>query len=237
MIRAKRVFATIRPVPTDSTLRIPDDQLPALTMLAAFSEAKFRALADALATAPMKPRSEELAAAVVPTAAGLSKHEVQNAVEVLSSLAVVRFMAEVELDQFVDDVIGAMETQDEKFAAHRDVLQARLTEVLASPSISAPAKARSILIDHANYLCRARIFSDVRPVFGSDVDQTPTTAMITHTLKLSYHQGTGPLKDFFVALERNDLDELSRLIERAKAKEKSLHVTLAAAGIEPLRTD
>jgi hypothetical protein len=220
-------------VPTDASLRIPDDQLPDLIMLARLEEPKFRALADALAAAPLKLRSHEL----LPTATGLSKREVYAAVEVLSNLSVVRFMADVDLEEFVDDVMDAMEAQKADFGSDRERLEARLTEALSYPSVTAPAKARSILIDHANYLCRARIFSDIRPVFSSDVDQTPTTAIVTHTLKLSYHQGTGPTKDFFVVLDGNDLDELSRLIERAKAKEKTLHVTLAAAGIEPLRTD
>lgn len=237
MSSADQDFATIRPVPTDAILRIPDDQLPALAMVARFHDPQFRALADALAAAPMKLRDEELAAAILPVVQGLSKQEIYDAVEVLSSLAVVMFMAEVDLDEFVDDVVEAMERQQKDIAAHGERLGARLREVLGCSSISAPAKARSILIDHANYLCRARIFSDVRPVFGADVNQTPTTAMVTHTLKLSYHHGTGSLKDFFVVLDRNDLDELSRLIERAKAKEKSLHVTLAAAGIEPLGTE
>lgn len=185
----------------------------------------------------MKLRTEEVTEAVLKLAQGYPRREVEQAVDVLSSLSVVRLMADVDVEVFVNDVIDAMEAQEEGFTANREEFGARLSEVLSYPSVVAPAKARSILIDHANYLCRARILSDIRPVFGSDVEQTPTTAVVTHTLKLSYHRGTGTLRDFFVVLDRNDLDELSRLIERAKAKEKTLHVTLAAAGIEPLLTD
>lgn len=230
-------FATIPSVPTDAILRIPEDELPGLLALARFDEQKFKALAAALAAAPMKLRIEEVTEAVLKLAQDLPRREVEQVVDVLSSLSVVRLMADVDVEVFVNDVIDAIEAQVEGFAANREEFEARLTEVFSYPSVLAPAKARSILFDHTNYLCRARIFSDIRPVFGSDVEQTPTTAMVTHTLKLSYHRGTGQIKDCFVVLDRKDLDELSRLIERAKAKEKTLHVTLAAAGIEPLLTD
>lgn len=223
---------------SDAVLRIPEEQLPQLEMLAKLPEASFGELAGAFAAAPMKFRTEELTAALRPTGKLLTSSEIDQAVEVVRDLSLVRAVAEVEIDEFVDDLRDAITfaLSDRLSEPERSLLTTRMRELLSQPAVSAPAKARSLLIDHANYLCKARVFTDVRPVFGSDVEQTPTTALVVHTLKISYHQGAA-IRDFFVVLDRKDLDELSALLERAKAKEKTLHVTLQAAGLEPLLTE
>ena len=210
---------------------------PILT-LASLSEPAFAELHTALATAPMRFRSAELAKAVSPTGSHLAKSDAEVIVEALREMAMIRATAEVELEEFVEDVIvGMVVRAGDKFGeSEQGALRERLQRLLALQSVVAPAKARSLLIDYANYLCRARIFTDIRPVFGSDVGQTPDTALVVHTLKLSYQQGSS-LTDFFVVLDRSDLELLSELIDRAKRKENSLHAMLGAAGLEPLSTD
>ena len=219
---------------SDLVLQIPEEQQPRLLWLARADVGAYEELADALSHAPMRFRTGDLIGSMPP----LSQPELRNAVESLRELAMVRAGAEVELDEFVDDVVGGMAGAlgDRFTESDRVSLGERLRKLLGYESIAAPAKARSLLVDHANYLCRARILTDVRPVFGPDVEQTPATALVVHTLKLSYHQGSS-LHDFFVVLDRRDLDELSELIERAKNKENSLHAMLGAAGLDPLQTN
>lgn len=232
-------FASIRLVSPDYFLTIPEDEQPRLLRLATLEDAAFDELMDALSAAPLKFRTNELVQAVTPLAGKhLSPEDAKAAVETLREMAMFRAMAEVDLDEFVKDVLGGMQAAlSEKFTdGARVKLAERLSKLLSLQSISAPSKARSLLIDHAQYLCRARIFTDVRPVFGSDVEQTPATALVVHTLKLSYHQGSS-VRDFFVVLDRRDLDELSDLLDRAKRKENSLQAMLGSAGIEPLQTN
>jgi hypothetical protein len=228
-----------RLVASEAVLRIPEEQHPHLLMLAGLAEPAFRALVEAVANAPMKFRAEQLVATIRPSADLLSKVQIEQAIMLVRDLAFVRAMAEVELPEFVSDVNDALTVAlaEQLGDVDRARLSKRLEELLQQPSILSPAKARSLLTDHANTLCRARIFSDIRPVFGADVSQNPSTAFVVHTLKLSYHQGAEAIKDFFVVLDRNDLDILSELLERAKAKEKTLHVTMQAAGLDPLLTD
>lgn len=192
-----------------------------------------------LGRSPLKFRSAELIASIAPDGLQhLSAEEVRGAVETLLELAMVRATADVETPEFVDDVVRGMQVAvGEAFTeSDRARLTERLPRLLEVQSIAAPSKARSLLVDHAHYMCRARIFTDVRPVFGPDVQQSPTTAFVVHTLKLSYHQGSS-VRDFFVVLDRRDLDELSDLLERAKRKEGSLQAMLGAAGVDPLQTD
>lgn len=46
-----------------------------------------------------------------------------------------------------------------------------------------------------------------------------------HTLKLGYHEGRGH-REFHVVLDSRDLDELSKVIMRAQAKDKALRDAL-----------
>jgi hypothetical protein len=223
-------------VSTPPKLRVPKAQLPHLVTLSRMDAASFKQLAAALANAPLKFRTAELAKAVAATATADSAKQTRLIVHVLRELALVRALHEVDREEFAHDVVeGVVSRQEDFTTADRDRLSRRLAELIGLPSIDAPAKAHSLLVDHANYMCRARIFTDVRPVFGSDVDQTPMTAMVVHTLKVSFHQGSS-VRDFFVVLDGGDLELLSDLIERAKGKEKTLHATIAAAGVEPLTT-
>jgi hypothetical protein len=55
-------------------------------------------------------------------------------------------------------------------------------------------------------------------------------ALITHTLKISYHQGN-TLKDIFLAVDSGGLNTLEELIAQARAESKRLQPLLDAAKI------
>ena len=61
----------------------------------------------------------------------------------------------------------------------------------------------------------------MRPVFSNDIAAPPRSAVITHTLKFSYHEGVVH-NDFFVILDGEDLEALRVVIERAQEKSATL---------------
>jgi hypothetical protein len=71
--------------------------------------------------------------------------------------------------------------------------------------------------EHEHALCNARIFTDARPVYGEDPTTLPSAAVITHMLKLVYHEGS-KLEEIHVALDTADLLKLRSLIDRAQSK-------------------
>jgi hypothetical protein len=80
--------------------------------------------------------------------------------------------------------------------------------------------------------CDARILTDLRPIFGGEVD-APKAMIIVHTLKLSYHDAaTGKHEELFVAIDDEDIEKLKRILERAERKAKSLVSRLQLAGIK-----
>jgi hypothetical protein len=217
-------------------LRIPSKHRDALLALARLSDASASELTAVLEKAAPKLRTYAFAAFVADKVASIPGAESKGIVAALIEMALVRATTEVPMEMFVQDVNEALsDNAKEKLSdEEQDTLRKRLAVLLSIPSVALPAKGRSLLIDHAHYMCEARIFTDVRPVFGSDVKQSPATALIVHTLKMTYHRGRAETQDFFVVLDSNNLDELSELIERARAKEKSLQAVLASAGLEPL---
>ena len=75
--------------------------------------------------------------------------------------------------------------------------------------------------------------TDMRPVFGSD--EKPAGAVVVHTLKLTYHEGPKrSLREFFVAMNRDDLDELREVLDRALRKQSELSHVLAQCGLPDL---
>jgi len=78
-----------------------------------------------------------------------------------------------------------------------------------------------VLTVHACAYASSRILSDVRPVFGDDVDSAPLGAVLVHMLSIHY-LNLDELNTFVVALDEKDVEELLEVLQRAKRKSKTL---------------
>jgi len=70
----------------------------------------------------------------------------------------------------------------------------------------------------------------LRPVFGEGIAEGPDAFIVTHTLKLHYWEA-GKHKDFFVALDRNDVRSLKEIAERAEKKSARLTEIIDLTGV------
>jgi hypothetical protein len=70
-------------------------------------------------------------------------------------------------------------------------------------------------------------------VFDSKPTSRPVGAVVTHTLKLGYHE-TGEHKEFNVILDCIDLNFLREIIDRAQAKDRTLRGLLKEAHLADL---
>jgi hypothetical protein len=156
--------------------------------------------------------------------------------EALLALYALRDSMGLQVSDFADAVCDAMDTSDfEELwfvdAEERAAFKARLVLLLGVQSLDLAARATDLLYEHERTLHgSARVLSDIRPIFGPDPGGQPRGAVIVHTLKISYHEG-GRIKEFFVALDSVQVDELVGALMRASAKEESLKSMLAAAGV------
>ena len=92
------------------------------------------------------------------------------------------------------------------------------------------------MTEHAHVFCNARILSDIRPVFAESADSA-SAAVVIHNLQIGFHEGgTGPHKEFYVALDTGDLRKLKELIVRAEKKDIALQTMLKSSNVPYLDT-
>lgn len=163
--------------------------------------------------------------------------DLDEIVESMWSLEYVRASSDVDMDQFLGDLYEAVVR--EKVAPttmDRAELEARVRPLLEAPSVSTPSKARSLLMEGRTY-CRARVLTDIRPVFESDdVGSGPRAALIVHNLRISYHEGRS-LRDFTVLLDSGDVDALIDALMRARSKQEKLEGLLEKTKVPYLDVD
>lgn len=87
-----------------------------------------------------------------------------------------------------------------------------------------------MLLEQGQAFCGARILTDIRPLFAPDLKAAPTAALVVHTLRISYHQGS-ELKQFYVAMDSEDIQALKNTLDRAESKAENLHAVLDTAKI------
>jgi len=152
---------------------------------------------------------------------------VKDIVDALATLYEVKSQREMSVEQFVDDVCDAMEALDSDQQlphAERADFAGKLLTLLNAEAFAVVAKAHDLATEDERTFCHARILTDLRPVFGPNVEDGPRAMVVMHTLKLDYHK-QGSRKDheeFYIALDAEDLDTLRRIIDRAEVKAKTL---------------
>jgi hypothetical protein len=209
-----------------AALTVPKEYQSALANLMIADEPAFAELLEAIKGARLSFTSEALAASVTSKIKNLSPEHVESIIELLTGLHFVRSGAGVSLDQFVDDLLEGAQEGDlrEAVAKSQDKARQRLTALLSEKTIGFAAKARETERNYERSYCNAEMLTDIRPIFDNG-DGSPIAAVLTHTLKISYHQRER-LKDVFITLTPDDLDELDGVIEQARMESEQLTAIL-----------
>lgn len=165
---------------------------------------------------------------------------VEKVIEVAMGLYLFTRNYKKEKQAAIDEVCQALiEMEDERLSGlpdNLDKLKHRLGELLElERSIGITSKAADVLTEHQHVYRSgmSRIVSDIRPIFSNDISEQPTAAVVVHTLKLAY-QEDGETKEFYLALDTHDLQELQELLSRAKTKAATLNVIIQTAGMKAL---
>ena len=218
---------------------IPKDERPALARLAGLRNEQASELSGALSAASDELDGDELVQHVINGTPSVEADDVKRILSAVRQVASAKEVLEVQPDVFLNDIaegMGRIEEDELRLdETKQEHLRERLTALTESPAMEIHAKARSLQQDRENTYCRARIISDLRPIFGSDVRQSPKAVLVAHMLRITYHHGSrGTLKDLFLTLRTEDLDQLSELIERARSKADSLHAFTAGADLREI---
>src|SRR5207248_2689610 len=137
----------------------------------------------------------------IPKVPNVSPEDVARLMESLQSMYAVQAYHEVPLEEFVSDIADAFRSNKELDSSTESKFRVRLAETLNIAPLRVAAKAALLHADHEHTFCTARILSDIRPVYDDGVKGPPSGAIITHTLKLDYHDGpSGELSEIYIVM-------------------------------------
>lgn len=217
-------------------LQIPPRYIPSLAAFLRLAPEDLTAFLGALHTENPTLSLEDLAETVAPRLSSIDPKIVTEILDLLGSLYLAREALGTEMGEFISGVRGAMERSGKAELQTSDwtAFEKSLREALSSGSaLTASAKAIGVLSDHPKAFLSSRILTDLRPIFGSNVEEPPEASVIVHTLKITYREGR-TTREFFVSMDGADLVKLCDDLKRATKKEESLRGLTKSKGLKLL---
>lgn len=213
-------------------LSIPERHRAGVAALAALPEGTFVDFLNVVKKGLSADTATELTARLekgVPSLRGTNLLGMLVAVESMQS---IQKDAHVSPETFSTDICDALEEDSPKLAKNvkAEVLKRRIAKILKAKAIHLTSeKIKEIRSEVERSFCKARILTDVRTAFGESPEQAPSGMTILHNLQIRYHDDSGRHKEFYVALDGDELNDLKEVIERAEKKGKTLERMLAKA--------
>jgi hypothetical protein len=216
------------------TLSIPPRDRPGFSVLLELPEQAVEDLGQALETAPATFSTPVLMELVAPRVQSISARNLEPVFDTLLSLYALRAHLETSVETFAEDVCRAIEQGGanglQLRPETREQFRRHLVRLLSIPALSVGAKSIDVWLEQERVFHDARIITDIRPVFGTDVHASPNAALLVHTLRITYHQDND-LKQFFVAMSQADVTALRAVLDRATEKADSLVAVLEQTDI------
>jgi hypothetical protein len=221
-----------------ASLVIPEEHYAGFAAIRDLPQEVVEEFISMLEDQPARLDRAELQAKITSAVDSDVRGEVASMMDTLVSLYVLRDEVDLSVEEFVDEIVEAMEESktasldlpDEK----RRMFRERLPRLLSVESLDVAARATNLLYEYEHTLHgNARVLTDVRPVFATGpqgVEEQPRGAIIAHTLKLSYHERRR-VKDFFVTLDTDQVDQLIEALQRANLKAEQLRAHLKDADL------
>ncbi len=103
--------------------------------------------------------------------------------------------------------------------------------MLSIESLATTASAVDVQTQHERPFHSARVFTDIRPVFGEDATVAPTGAVLSNVLKLEFFGESGRIQSRYFALDHADVKFLRDVLDRALDKTATLKAFLGATGL------
>lgn len=221
-------------------LRIPPQYESGLIKIGKLREVSFRELIDLLATTPATLQHRELVEQLNNNIEALSKDDLGDILGTLVSLSRTQILTELTMPKVAEYVCEAMEeSQNEELrqsAKECEDLKSRLIALLNIESVACLGKAVQVISDHDKVFISARTLSDIRPVFGTNLEDVPKGAAIIHSLTIDY-QHRRRRDTFCVAMDCEDIEALIATLSRAISKAKGMKKLLLESNVSFLNPE
>jgi hypothetical protein len=222
-----------------SSLRIPQQFVPGFVVIAGLSESSYAGLVDAAKAIPVPFGTvRELQAWLASEVKSVPPNDIRKILSSISSLSKLLSTPKWTRETLATALDEAARNGIENFkVAEGADFKERVITLLSLDALNPiEKKAKELQQEAQRLLLDARILTDLRPVFGEDIGENPTAFILTHTLKLHYHE-SGKHREFFVALDEQDIASLKKMSERAQKKTVVLKRIVAASGIRSIDPD
>lgn len=215
--------------------KVPERYEEALAKIRRLDDESIQELLAALQKVPNTINTNSLSLAVAEQVDTIAASDVEEVVSALIFFYSYRNHFGAGSTDAARDIVRALEENDsgesklspEELATFED----RLARLLDVGRFHDTARAGELLLENEHSLLEARIVTDLRPVFERDhPEAVPKGALVVHMLKIVF-RADNTTKNFFVALDTNDVRELMEQLERADAKAESLKAILGGAGV------
>jgi len=157
-------------------------------------------------------------------------NEVSSVISTIANWILVQRRMDLTSEEFMEGVTAFLESQSESIwsSDHRQAWRDRydiILDILSSNNaVSLGAKAIELFFEHQLVLCSTRIITDLRPIFNDEATEL-IGFFSYHTLVARCVEGS-QLREFHVALDKNDLTILKEQLERASKKASLLEKDL-----------
>jgi hypothetical protein len=216
------------------SLRVPSQYEEGLAKIRDLSldaaEETLQELLMALREVPDTYNENTLSSAVAAKVDTIAASDVEEMFPALFSLYSYRDYRQAAISDVVEGIAQAMEesrTNRLRLSPDdRPRFESVLAKLLDVEQINIRARARALVFENEHTLQETRVLTDVRSVFDPEsAEGKPKAAVILHTLKIGY-LSDNTRREFFVALDANDVRELLKQLERANSKADSLREEL-----------
>jgi hypothetical protein len=216
-------------------LPIPKRHLEGLNLLIGLPDSDASSLLKALESAKITSGSEEMASRIAEKVRSIPVESLRKITALLYGLYHVREFSALNPNDFLRELMDAVKEHSDRKISNDEFPAIRqwLRSFMRIKTLENLSKAVVLQQRYERVFCEAKITSDMRPVFGDDIESTPVGAVISHILKISYHE-EGKHRQFYVALDQFDLGELEKAVKRAKAKNDTLENVLDKSDIPRL---
>ena len=211
-----------------SELHIPDRVKPIVARIQALTAPDFERILDTLKSAQPHLSNERLVAEV----SEALPEKLKDADEIIDALVTMnrfRMHTERTIEQFVRAMVSAVEDQTESDSPFDSTkFSERVSALLSAEVLLVLARASALQHSHDHVFMSARVVSDVRSVFDQDGDKIQGS-MIIHNMNMTYFQ-EGERKEFFVAMDNDDIAKLRKVLDRTEAKTAALQELIEKSG-------
>ena len=218
-------------------LKVPRRTEPGWKIILAAPDERMEAIFAALNDAAPALRVRDLADQVA-SRAGISQSDALAVVEAVAGLYLLMEQGGTDEQSVAESVMDALKRADNpdiRVTEGGEVqVKSRVARLLSFGTVlGTTAKALDVILEHERAFCKARVLTDLRPIFPFRSEGMPVGFAITHDLRIRYHQGgSGDRSEFHVCLDRDAVDELIQVLERAKRKDNALKALLAGSNLK-----